>query len=131
MVIRNLRENDITEAMELKISCWTEELASKAENDLVLQDEVDFWIDWMNTPDEHNDIRIFIGAFESEELLGVAAASFIESKDTPENGVELNGLWVFPQYRGKGISLQMILHILDFFISLDVKKMEVYNRITL
>jgi len=81
----------------------------------------------MNTPDESNDLRVFIGAFEANQLLGVAAGSFVESKDSPNAGIELNGLWVYPEHRGKGISLKMILRILDIFMPLGVFRMEVYN----
>lgn len=125
--IRNLTNDDMLLAMELKVSCWTEELAGKAENTLNLEKEYKLWTDWMNTPDENNDIRMLIGAFENSNLLGVAFASFVVSKDAPENGIELNGLWVFPQYRGRGISLKLILEILNFFIPLGVTRMEVYN----
>ena len=127
MTIRQLTNEDVPKAMELKILCWTEELAGQAENDLVLDEEVEFWTDWLNTPDEHNDIRVFIGAFEDNHLLGVAAASFVESKDAPQEGIELNGLWVFPEYRGRGISLKMLLYILDVFMPLGVTSMIVYN----
>jgi len=127
MIIRQLKNEDVPQAMELKILCWTEELAGRADNTLELDEEVGFWTDWLNTPDEHNDIRVFIGAYEDANLLGVAAASFIESKDLPQDGIELNGLWVYPEHRGKGISLKMILHILNIFIPLGSNRMEVYN----
>lgn len=60
-------------------------------------------------------------------MRGVAFASFIADKDEPQKRVELNELWVFPEHRGKGASLRMILHILDYFIPLGVTRMEVYN----
>jgi chloramphenicol 3-O-phosphotransferase/GNAT superfamily N-acetyltransferase len=127
MVIRQLTNEDIPQAMELKILCWTEELAGKAENELKLNEEIAFWIDWLNTPDENNDVRVFIGVFDNEKLLGVAAGSFVVSKDLPDEGIELNGLWVYPEHRGKGIALKMIQHILDVFIPLGVTRMIVYN----
>lgn len=125
--IRNLTNDDMPLAMKLKVSCWTEELAGKAENTLTLEKECKFWTDWMNASNENNDIRILVGAFEHSNLLGVAFASFVDSKDTPENGIELNGLWVFPQHRGKGASLKLILEILNTYIPLGVTRMEVYN----
>lgn len=127
MVIRQLRNEDIPQAMKLKISCWTEELAGQAENTLDLQEEIDFWTTWVNTPDVHNDIRVFVGAFDGDALLGVAAGSFVHAKDAPEDGIELNGLWISPKHRGKGISLKLILHVLDAFIPFGVNRMEVYN----
>ena len=125
--LRRLTNDDMPLAMELKISCWTEELAGKAENTLKHEEELSLWTDWMNTPDEYNDIRILVGAFENSKLLGVAFASFVDSKDAPESGIELNGLWVFPQHRGRGISLKLILELLNYYISLGVPRMEVYN----
>lgn len=127
MEIRKLHQSDMPQAMKLKVYCWTEELAGKAENTKDIEKEIRFWTDWMNTPDEHNDIRLLLGAFENSDLLGVAFASFVDSKDAPENGIELNGLWVFPEYRGKGISLKLILEIINFFVPLNVKKLIVYN----
>lgn len=127
MEICNLTNDDMPLAIELKISCWTEELAGKAKNTLTHEKECAFWTNWMNMPNENNDIRILIGAFEQSHMLGVAFASFLDSKDAPENGIELNGLWVFPQHRGKGVSLKLISELLDYFIPLGVTKMEVYN----
>lgn len=127
MILRQLKNEEVPQAMELKISCWTEELAGRADNTLELQEEIDFWTAWLNSPDVHNDIRVFVGAFEGAALLGVAAGSFVSSKDAPEDGIELNGLWVFPQHRGRGISLKLILHILDVFLPLGVNRMEVYS----
>lgn len=127
MILRQLKNEDIPQAMALKISCWTEELAGQAENTLELQEEINFWTTWLNTPEAHNDLRVFVGAFEGGALLGAAAGSFVNSKDFPEDGVELNGLWVFPEHRGRGISLKLILHVLDVFIPLGVDRMEIYN----
>lgn len=127
MIIRQLTNADMPLAMELKISCWTEELAGKAENTLKHENELKLWTDWMNTSDEHNDIRLLLGAFDGSTMMGVAFASFLDSKDTPEIGIELNGLWVFPQYRGKGVSLKLIMGILDYFIPLGVTRLIVYN----
>lgn len=128
MEIRKLCQEDMLRAMELKVLCWTEELAGKAENTKNVAKEATFWTNWMNTPDEHNDIRLLLGAFDNSELLGVAFASFVENKDTPEGGIELNGLWVFPEHRGKGISVKLILEAINFFIPLGVNKLIVYNH---
>jgi GNAT superfamily N-acetyltransferase len=126
MEMRNLLEHEIPLAMELKISCWPEELAGKAEHTLKLEEENRFWTNWMNTASKNNDMRLLLGAFEGSQLMGVALASFVDSKSAPENGIELNGLWVFPQYRGKGLSLSLIKEVLDFYIPLGATKMEVY-----
>ena len=126
--IRQLTEADMKQAIELKILCWTEELADKAENTLSVSQELDSWIEWMNTAKENNDIRLLIGAFENEKMLGVAFSSFAETDDIPEKGIELNGLWVYPQQRNRGVSLLMMIYILDFYLAKGMETMVVYNH---
>jgi GNAT superfamily N-acetyltransferase len=125
--IRELTEADMQQAMELKVLCWTEELAGKAENTLVVSEELSFWADWMKRSEENNDIRLLIGSFEGNKMLGVAFASFAEPCDISERGIELNGLWVYPEQRNKGISLMMVTHLLDFYIDKGMENMVIYN----
>jgi GNAT superfamily N-acetyltransferase len=126
--IRELTEFDMKRAIELRISCWTEELAGKAENTLSVSQELNLWLDWMNTAKENNDIRLLIGAFENDNMLGVAFGSFAETYDIVEKGIELNGLWVYPDHRSKGISLMMIIYILNFYLAKGMEKIVIYNH---
>lgn len=128
ITIRNLTADDMKESIQLKVNCWTEELAGKAENTLNYSRELEFWVDWMNSAEENEDVRLLIGAFEDNKMLGVAFASFAETEDIPEKGIELNGLWVYPEQRGRGISIRLILHILDFFKSMGKEKIVIYNH---
>ncbi len=128
ITIRPLQEVDMLQAMELKVLCWTEELAEKAENILSVSEELDYWVDWMNTAQEHSDIRLLIGAFENENLLGAAFGSIAETEDIAERGIELNGLWVHPEQRGRGISLKMILYILEYFLKNGMEQIVIYNH---
>jgi GNAT superfamily N-acetyltransferase len=125
--VRELTEGDMQQAIELKVSCWTEELAGKAENILSVPQELDLWVNWMDTAKENNDIRLLIGAFENDKMLGVAFGSLAETSDIPEKGIELNGLWVYPSQRNRGISLMMTIYILEFFLSKGMKSMVIYN----
>jgi len=125
--IRELTESDMQEAMELKVLCWTEELAGKAENTLSVSQALDFWVDWMLRAEENNDIRLLIGAFENDKMLGVAFSSLAETSDIPEKGIELNGLWVYPDHRNRGISLMMINYILEFYMEKGMENMVIYN----
>lgn len=126
--IRQLSEVDMQQAMELKISCWAEELAGKAENVLSISQELDFWVEWMNKGKENHDIRLLIGAFEENKMLGVAFCSFAEIFDIPEKGIELNGLWVYPDKRNRGISLMMVIYILNFYLEKGMEKIAIYNH---
>ena len=92
--IRKLTEADMKQAVELRILCWTEELAGKTENVLSPSEELNLWIEWINAAEENNDIRLLIGAFENDTMLGASFSSFAETFDIPEKGIELNGLWV-------------------------------------
>lgn len=126
--IRELTEADMQQAIQLKVLCWTEELAGMAENTLSVSKELDSWVSWMNTAEENNDIRLLIGAFEDDKMLGVAFGSFAETDDIPEKGIELNGLWVYPDQRSKGISLKMIVYMLDFYLDKGMENMVIYNH---
>lgn len=126
--IRKLTEKDMQQAMELKVLCWEEELAGKAANTLTVSQELGFWIEWMNSSKENDDIRLLIGAFENDMMLGVAFSSFAEAYDISKKGIELNGLWVYPDQRNRGISLMMIAYIIDFYHGINMEKMVVYNH---
>lgn len=125
--IRLLTEADLQEAVELKVLCWTEELAGRAENTLSVSKELEFWADWMRSAEEQNDIRLLIGAFENDKMLGVAFSSFAETSDILEKGIELNGLWVYPTERNRGASLMMMSYILDYYLELGMEMIVIYN----
>lgn len=125
--IRQLTEQDMHKAIELKVLCWTEELAGLPDNKLSFENELEFWTGWMKAGEEQGDVRVLLGAFEEEQLLGVAFASIAEQEDIPEKGIELNGLWVYKEHRGQGISLMLLTHILDCYIELGMEQMVIYN----
>lgn len=127
MHIRCLKESDMKEAVKLKIQCWTEELAGQGENTLSLMKELPFWIDWMKTEQEHQDIRMLIGAFEGNTMLGVAFASLAEKEDLPDKGIELNGLWIKRNYRGRGISYRLLKVLFDFYQEQGMEKVVIYS----
>ncbi|MCL2772187.1 MAG: GNAT family N-acetyltransferase [Oscillospiraceae bacterium] len=125
--IRQLREKEWRQAMELKITCWTEELAGKAPNTLALSEQLDFWTNWMYTATDNNDIRVMLGAFEENNLLGVAIGSIAEITDIPGKGIELNGLWVTPEHRNRGVSLRLLLYLLSYFQNFNMEQVVIYN----
>lgn len=125
--IRSLKTSDLKNVVELKKLCWTEELAGKAENTLVVEEELKFWTSWSTTAEENDDIRLLLGAFNGDDMLGVAIGSLAETSDIAEAGIELNGLWVYPQHRNKGISLMLLENLLDYYKGLNKKTMVIYN----
>jgi GNAT superfamily N-acetyltransferase len=126
MEIRQLTEKDMDQAIRLKLDCWKEELAGKLDIPLNFERELSMWTNWMLTAEQINDLRCLIGVFNQHKLIGVAFASFIESIHAPEEGIELNGLWVDQNHRGKHISYQLIQSILETYQPYGVKKLIVY-----
>jgi len=114
------------QAIQLKALCWPEELAGMVDNKLDIDKEYSFWIDWMHTGIENNDVRSLLGAFENDKMLGVAFASYSEKEDS-YCGIELNGLWVYPEMRGRGISLMLMSRILNYYENLGLKEIIIYN----
>ncbi len=128
ITIRELTKDELKQAIELKILCWPEELVGKADKTLDLSEELKFWTKWRDTAKNYDDVRLLIGAFENEKMLGVAFASFAEVEDVAGNkGVELNGLWVYKEHRGRGISLRLISYVLDFFKNINKEKIVIYS----
>ncbi|MDI6453095.1 GNAT family N-acetyltransferase [Peloplasma aerotolerans] len=125
--IRNLTEKDMPEVVRLKISSWQEELAGKLEHQLIFEEELSFWVHWMHHAKENNDVRTLIGAFEHNEMLGVAFASFAEEEDG-KDAFELNGLWVYPNHRGKKLSILLLKHLIDIYLPLKKTSLVVYNH---
>lgn len=128
MEIRALKECELKEAVALRIISWTEELVGKAENNLTEAEEMAFWSNWMQSAEANNDVRLLLGAFDGDTLVGAAFASFADEEDIPENGIELNGLWVYPAYRNRGLSLQMLTQIIRYYQALGKTQMVAYNH---
>jgi len=127
MIIRPLLSNEYLEAMELKVSCWDEELAGLAPNRLNVNEQLKFALSWMNSAKEHNDIRIMLGAFDNHHFMGFVGAS-IADEDVLKNAVELNYLFVKEEYRGQGLSLKLIQEIINIFREKEFEYMIVYNH---
>lgn len=71
MEIRVLNASDLSEAVALKIKSWTEELVGKAENTLILETELAYWLNWMQSAEENQDVRLLLGAFDGRKLVDV------------------------------------------------------------
>lgn len=125
--IRSLNNDDISEVVELKSLCWPEELAGLSDNKIHIKDEVEFWTKWVSEADKWSDVRAIYGVYEKNQMCGAAIGSFIESKEKPEMGMELNGLWIYPKYRSKGISLILMEKLIKQFKSLGCSSMVVYS----
>jgi len=125
--VRALTKNELASAIKLKIRVWQEELAGKAEHELSFEEEMEFFMRWAESEKEHHDRRILLGAFQEGKLLGGAFGSFAEVEDD-ENAMELNGLWVEEDHRGKGISLVLLSVLVKAFRDLGKDQMIVYNH---
>jgi GNAT superfamily N-acetyltransferase len=127
IIIRELKGEEFSQAVDLQVSCWDEELAGVAPNRLVKEKELDFMLQWLQSADENNDIRLVYGAFNNDEFMGFVGASIAEEDDI-KNAIELNYLFVHEEYRGRGISLKFIKKILDDFIPKGFDQLVVYSH---
>ena len=127
MHIRLLQTNDYDQAVDLKISCWDEELAGRAPNRRVKAEELEFIPHWVNTAAENNDIRLVYGTFDGTELMGFAAASIAEPSDAT-HGIELNYLFVKQEHRGRGLALMLMDKLLTEFSGQGFDKVIAYNH---
>lgn len=127
IIIKELRDSDLLQTLELRALCWPEELAGLSNHKLNVQEEFEFWSEWMHNGVANNDVRVLIGAFENGMFLGAAFASFAEECDIKSNGIDLNGLWVYPQHRGRGVSLLLLVHLLNYYETIGIKQMSIYN----
>ena len=128
IAVRELADSELKAVMRIKAECWTEELAGRGENTIDEQAEYKYFSEWKSSAGECGDIRLLIGAFEGDMLLGAAFASLAEPEDVMKNGIELNGLWVERGHRDRGVSLLLLKFIFDFFIPKGMTKMVVYNH---
>ncbi|QVK20752.1 GNAT family N-acetyltransferase [Mycoplasmatota bacterium] len=126
MIIRKLNEIEYSLAVELRINFWDEVVAGTVPNPMVKNKELRSMIEWVNTADEHNDIRLLYGAFDNENFMGFAGASIAEESDS-QNGIELNYLFVKEEYRGKGVSLKLLIKLLSEFMTDKFTELVVYN----
>lgn len=127
MIIRKLTHEDMREAVGLRVLCWAEETAGLTKTCPDLEAELAFFTEWMDSADDNDDVRLLLGAFEDNKMLGVVFGSFVKSKSRPQDGIELNGLWVYPDYRGRGLSFALLHELLTEFLRLGATEMIVYN----
>jgi GNAT superfamily N-acetyltransferase len=127
MVIRHLKNEEFEDAIRLKVQCWDEELAGVAPNRLDIMEELEFIKGWIQSAGQYNDIRIVLGVFDCDELIGFVGASIAEEQGLC-NAIELNYLFVSPMYRGRGYSLILMQEVLKTYINKDFKYLVVYNH---
>lgn len=124
--IRSLLPDEMMKAIEIKGICWPEEIQGKSKIQFDREKEYQFWSKWMISSIENNDDRQLYGAFDQDTLLAVIFASFAEVEDS-ENGIEINGLWVDPKHRNKGLSLHLLKKIIEYYLDLNKKEIIIFN----
>lgn len=126
MIIRELRKEDFSQAIDLRITSFDEQLQGSVPNTMNKEDDLRSMIEWIDSAQQNNDVRLLYGAFENDIFLGFAGASIADESDS-KNGIELNYLFVKEEFRGKGISLKLISELLSEFSSKSFEEVVVYN----
>ncbi len=125
--IRELDYLDWKWLTDLRTICWPEELNGQSDQLIDRQEDEAFWASWAETAFGHNDVRLIIGAFKDNQPLGAAIGSLAEVADIPQIGMELNGLWIYPEYRGRGLSLALMQTVFHFYQALGIQQTVIYN----
>ncbi|WP_312651411.1 hypothetical protein [Proteiniclasticum sp.] len=66
--IRPLNMNELKDAIDLKVKCWTEEFAGVFENTLDSHEELNFFTSWARSEKENADRRILLGLSQEINL---------------------------------------------------------------
>ena len=126
MIIRELKQEEIALAVELRYQCWSNDFEGIIPKDSMdIDEEMLIVYAWINNKNS-DDIRHLYGAFEGDDFLGYIGASPAELEDC-ENGVELYYLFVKKEYRGKMIGLKLIRAIAAEYIEYGAEQLIVYN----
>ncbi len=126
MLIRQLKEQEIRKAAELKQKCWNEDFKGIIPADAMdLEEEIVRLTNWLKDKKEV-DKRVLYGAFLENEFMGYAGACLAEKKDS-ENGVELKDLFLKKDFRGRNISLKLIKTIIDEYFENQPTDLIIYN----
>ena len=126
MVIRKLSLEEYSQAIDLKMDSFDEEVQGLVPNSMVKEEQLNFILKWINSAEENTDIRLVYGAFDNDTFMGFAGASIAEVSDS-QNGIELNYLFVKEEHRGKGLSLKLLDKLLNEFAPKGFKELIVYN----
>jgi len=124
--IRELLPEEMIKAIEIKEICWPEEIHGKSGIQFDREKEYQFWSQWMISSVENNDDRQLYGVFDKDALLAAIFAGFAEVDDS-KNGIEINGLWVDPKHRNKGLSLHLLKKVIEYYLDLNKKEIIIYN----
>ncbi len=126
MIIRKLNKEEYSQAIDLKIYSFDEEVAGTVSNPMIKEEQLSNILEWINSAEKYDDIRLVYGTFDNDKFMGFARASIAEESDS-NNGIELNYLFVKEEYRGKGISLKLLSKLLSEFVPKGFKELVVYN----
>lgn len=128
MKIRLLKETEYEKAIALKVSCFDEEVKHQVPYSSSEQEELDFMIDWMNSAEKYQDIRVLYGAFFEDAFVGFVGESIADESDA-KSGIEINYLFVDEAYRGRGVSYKLLQAILSHFKKDRFNEVVVYNYV--
>ncbi len=112
MELKHLYEEDMDQAISLKLACWEEELAGKLVWPLKYQNEFSFWKHWRHNEFEHDDKRTLLGYYQERLLIATGFCSFAKVIDGGHDAIEINGLWVKQSHRNQQLGLSLLYHLI-------------------
>jgi len=126
MIIREMKREEIYQAILLNEKCWKNDFEGIIPSGLYnAYDNYQNILKWLYD-DTVEDIRKLYGAFINDEFVGFIGASFSETEDSIK-GVEINYLFVENEYRHKTIGLQLIQTIVLDYSNYGKEELIVYS----
>ena len=116
MIIEKIYQKDIKSIAEINLICKNNDYKMFMPEDyfknLSLVEEIKWRKEWLFANEK--DIRIGFKAIINNKIVGYVISSLADKRDS-ESGLEINEIFVLPEFRGKYISLKLIDKILKSF----------------
>ncbi len=127
MKIEKINKHDIKYISEINIICKNNDyrnfMGEEFFNNLSLSEEIRWREEWLF--DNNKDIRIGYKSIINNEIVGYIISSLADKRDS-KSGLEINEIFVLPEFRGRYISFKLIDKILNTFPE-KCKDIIVYN----
>lgn len=129
VIIRPIQSEEIYETVVIFVECWKNDykhiVPAKVLESFNLQQEADECKEWLYADCE--DVRLLYAAFVDDKMVGYISASLVEDDFDLDYEVEINGLFVCHEYRGKGVGIKLMQVMIAAFKERGFTSVILYN----
>lgn len=129
VIIRPIQPKEIFETAVIFVECWRKDynhiVPAKVLESFDLQQEADECKEWLYA--DCDDIRLLYAAFVDDNMVGYISASLVEDDFDLDYEIEINGLFVRQDFRGKGIGIKLMQEMITAFKEKGYTSVILYN----